>query len=73
MGYDYHEGFGARINAVTVEEVQKLARTRLSHCVVTVCTPGPELVHIQTGPNVYDSFPAIDLTPRGVRHDVGGK
>lgn len=73
VGYDYHEGFGRRINAVTLAEVQDLARTRLGHCVVTVCTPAPEIVDIHPGPNVYDSFPAIDLTPRGVRHDVGGK
>jgi zinc protease len=73
LGYDYHLGFGDRINAVTLAEVQGLARTRLSHCLVTVCTPAPELVKIHSGANVYDSFPAIDLTPRGVRHDVGGK
>jgi zinc protease len=73
LGYDYHVGFSDRINAVTLGQVQDLARTRLSHCLVTVCTPAPELVKIQAGANVYDSFPAIDLTPRGVRHDVGGK
>jgi zinc protease len=73
LGYDYHVGFSDRINAVTLGQVQDLARRRLSHCLVTVCTPAPELVKIQAGANVYDSFPAIDLTPRGVRHDVGGK
>jgi zinc protease len=73
LGYDYHVGFSDRINAVTLGQVQDLARTRLSHCLVTVCTPEPELVKIHSGENVYDSFPAIDLTPRGVRHDVGGK
>jgi zinc protease len=73
LGYDYHEGFSGRINAVTLGQVQELGRTRLEHCVVTVCTPAPEIVDIHSGPNVYDSFPAIDLTPRGVRHDVGGK
>ncbi len=73
VGYDYHLGFGDRINAVTLPEIQELGRTRLSHCLVTVCTPSPETVDIHPGTNVYDSFPAIDLTPRGVRHDVGGK
>jgi zinc protease len=73
MGYDYHAGFGARIRAVTLGQVQDLARGRLSRCVVTVCTPNPELVKIHTGDYTYDSFPAIDLTPRGVQHDVGGK
>ncbi|MGD0461620.1 MAG: pitrilysin family protein [Tepidisphaeraceae bacterium] len=73
LGYDYHEGFSGRINAVTLGQVQELGRTRLGHCVVTVCTPAPEIVDIHPGPNVYESFPAIDLTPRGVRHDVGGK
>jgi zinc protease len=73
VGYGYHAGFGERINAVTLPQVRNLAGTRLDRCVVTVCTPAPERVDIHTGPFVYDSFPPIDLTPRGVQHDVGGK
>jgi len=73
VGYDYHLGFSDRIDGVTLPQVQELARQRLSHCVVTICTPNPEKVEIAAGPYGYDSFPPIDLTPRGVQHDVGAK
>ena len=73
LGYDYHTGFADRINGVKLAEVQQLAGQRLSRCVITVCTPNPEKVDIHTGDYTYDSFPPIDLTPRGVQHDVGAK
>jgi zinc protease len=73
VGYNYHQGFADRINAVTLPEVQEIARERLSRCVVTICTPAPQTVEIKAGEFGYDSFPPIDLTPRGVQHDVGGK
>jgi zinc protease len=73
LGYGYHAGFADRINAVALPKVQELARRRLSKCVVTICTPTPQNVQIHTGPYSFDSFPPIDLTPRGVRHDVGAK
>ena len=73
MGYQYHQGFAERIDAVTLPQVQELARERLSRCVVTICTPAPQTVEIKAGEYGFDSFPPIDLTPRGVRHDVGGK
>jgi zinc protease len=73
LGYDYHSKFASRIEAVTLPEVQGIARQRLSHCLVTISTNDPELVKIQPGTFTYDSFPPIDLTPRGVQHDVGGK
>jgi zinc protease len=70
LGYQYHAGFDDRINAVQLAQVQNIARTRLAKCVVTICTPTPENVQVQPGTLTYDSFPAIDLTPRGVQHDV---
>jgi zinc protease len=73
LGYNYHAGFNDRINAVTMQQVQSLGRQKLSHCIVTVCTPAPELVKEKEGARSYDSFPPIDLTPRGIKHDVGGK
>jgi zinc protease len=72
-GFKYHSGFADRINAVTLPQVQSLAHQRLSRCVVTICTPAPDTVNIKPGDYTYDSFPPIDLTPRGVQHDVGGK
>jgi len=54
-------------------KVQELARERLSKCVVTICTPTPQNVEIHAGAYSFESFPPIDLTPRGVRHDVGAK
>jgi len=73
LGYDYHLHFADRIKAVTLPDVQRVARTRLSRCVVTVSTPNPELVKVKTGQRTYQSFPPVDLTPRGVQHDTGGK
>jgi zinc protease len=73
LGYGYHAGFADRINAVALPKVRELARRRLSKCVVTICTPTPQSVEIHAGPYSFDSFPPIDLTPRGVRHDVGAK
>jgi predicted Zn-dependent peptidase len=73
VGYKYHQGFADRIDAVKLPEVQDVARNLLSRCVVTICTPAPEKVDIHAGEYGYDSFPPIDLTPRGVRHDVGAK
>ena len=72
MGYRYHDKFEERINNVTLDQVRDVARRRLHDCVVTVCTPSPKYVQIKTGPRVYDSFPTVDLTPRGVQHDTGG-
>jgi zinc protease len=70
LGFDYHSKFGAQIRSVALPEVQALARARLSHCVVTICTPNPDSVHVSAGTRTYNSFAPIDLTPRGVQHDV---
>jgi zinc protease len=70
LGYQYHDGFADRIDAVTLPQVQALAATRLKHCVVTICTPRPDLVKVTAGERKYSSFPTVDLTPRGVQHDV---
>ncbi|MGA3066724.1 MAG: pitrilysin family protein [Tepidisphaeraceae bacterium] len=73
LGYDYHDGFAGRIDAVTLPQVQALAGSRLSNCVVTICTPAPQLVHVTAGVRTYNSFPTVDLTPRGIQHDVAPK
>jgi zinc protease len=73
LGYNYHDGFADRIDAVTLPEVQALAGTRLCKCVVTICTPAPQLAHVEPGMRTYDSFPTVDLTPRGIQHDVAPK
>src|SRR5581483_10439175 len=72
LGYDDHTKFESRINAVTLGNVQTIARDRLRNCVVTISTPDPDKVTIKPGKREYDSFPPVDLTPRGVQHDVGG-
>jgi len=71
LGYDYHARFPDRINAVTLDDVRRLAASRLTKCVVTVSTPDPDQFKIKTGPRSYPSFPPVDLTPRGVQHDSG--
>jgi zinc protease len=73
LGYDYHAGFGARINGVSLEQIQALARSRLRNCVVTICTPDPDSAKIDPGVRTYAMFSPVDLTPRGIQHDVGGK
>ena len=72
LGYDYHDKFADRINAVTIDDIRKLAASRLKECVVTISTPEPDRVKIKEGARRYPSFPTVDLTPRGVQHDVGG-
>ena len=72
MGYDHHDLFAKKINAVTLDQVRDVSSARLKNCVVTISTPMPEAVKIQTGPRKYPSFPPVDLTPRGVQHDSGG-
>ena len=71
-GYDAHQRFAQRISAVTLEQVRELARRRLSECVITVCTPRPELVNRTAGMRRYDAFPPVDLSPGGVQHDSAG-
>jgi predicted Zn-dependent peptidase len=71
LGYAYHEQFADHIRAVTLPQVQQVARQRLRECLVTISTPNPELVHVKPGVRTYRSFPPIDLTPRGVQHDTG--
>ncbi|MGH7175821.1 MAG: M16 family metallopeptidase [Tepidisphaeraceae bacterium] len=73
LGYDHHSGFADRINAVTLAQVRELARRRLTRCVVTVCTPKPDLLVQRSGSRTYDSFPPVELTqPPGVKHDSAG-
>jgi zinc protease len=69
LGYDYHDRFADRINAVKLDEVRRIAAGRLRECVVTVSTPAPDMVNVKAGKRTYDSFPPVDLTPRGVQHE----
>jgi zinc protease len=71
LGYGWHAGFANRINAVTLDQVRQEARNGLGKCVVTICTPAPELVTEKAGDRAYSSFPHIDLTPKGVQHAIG--
>jgi predicted Zn-dependent peptidase len=68
LGYNFNDHFAADINAVTLDQIRQCAATRLQSCIVTICTPNPELVTIKPGDISYDSFPTVDLTPRGVQH-----
>jgi predicted Zn-dependent peptidase len=71
LGYRYHDQFNQRINAVTIDQVRTVAKSKLRECVITVSTPTPDVVDQKTGERTYKSFPPVDLTPRGVQHDVG--
>jgi predicted Zn-dependent peptidase len=70
LGYDYHAGFADRIKSVKIDQIADVARRRLRDCVVTISTPNPDAVKVKTGMRTYDSFPAVDLTPKGVKHDT---
>jgi zinc protease len=70
LGYDFHEHFAQRINAVQISDVQRVARTRLGECIVTVTTDHPEVVKSKEGTRTYSKFPPVDLTPKGVTHDA---
>ncbi len=72
LGYDYHDKFADKIGGVKLSDVQAIARMKLRQCVVTVNTSEPDLVTVKEGERRYASFPPVDLTPRGVQHDVGG-
>lgn len=71
LGFDYHAHFADSINAVRLPSVQDVARRRLRSCVITVTTSAPDQVQVRKGPRTYDSFPPVDLTPKGVTHDSG--
>ncbi len=73
LGYDYHSKFPDSINNVTLDDVHNVAAGLLRDCVITISTPAPERVTTKAGARTYDSFPPVDLTPRGIQHDVGGK
>ncbi len=70
LGYNDHDKFADRINAVKIGDIGKVARERLRECVVTISTPHPELVKVPAGVRVYETFPTVDLTPKGVKHDT---
>ena len=70
LGYDYHDHFTERINAVGITDVQRIARLRLNECIVTVTTDHPEVVKTKEGTRTYTKFPPVDLTPKGVGHDA---
>lgn len=72
MGYDYHDNFTGKVNAVKLNDVRAVSHDRLWSCVVTISTPAPASVEVKTGRRTYGKFPPVDLTPRGVQHDVGG-
>jgi len=70
LGYNYHDQFGKKVEAVKLDEVRNVAANRLNSCVITVSTPDPDAVKTKAGKRTYDSFPPVDLTPRGVQHDA---
>jgi zinc protease len=71
LGFDYHKQFAPGINGVTLDQIRAVAAARLRDCVVTISTPNPDAVKIDTGIRTYASFPTVDLTPRGVQHATG--
>ncbi|MDB5297455.1 MAG: peptidase family, partial [Phycisphaerales bacterium] len=73
LGFDWHRKFAGSIRGVTLDQVRQTAAGRLRSCVVTVSTPRVDLVTVKPGRRDYASFPKVELTPRGIQHDTGGK
>lgn len=72
LGYNWHQQFAGKVQAVSLPEVRSVARQRLAKCVVTVTTPAPDAVTIKPGRMEFRKFRPVDLTPRGVVHDAAG-
>ncbi len=70
LGYDRDQSFARRISDVNLTDVRSAFARRVRSCVITISTPLPQQVNIQPGMRNYDSFPPVELTPRGVQHDV---
>ncbi|MDQ3439054.1 MAG: insulinase family protein, partial [Planctomycetota bacterium] len=64
LGYDYHDQFGKRVNAVSIDQVRGVAKQRLMKCVITVSTPKPELLKAKPETRTYEKFHPVDLTPK---------
>jgi len=54
LGYDAYEQYADRVNAVTLEEVRRVARQFLTRMIITVATPKPEDVQIGIQPTAVD-------------------
>jgi len=54
LGYDAYEQYADRVNAVTLEEVKRVARQFLTRMIITVATPKPEDVKIGIKPTAVD-------------------
>jgi len=54
LGYDAYEKYADRVNAVTLEEVKRVAGQFLTRMIITVATPKPEDVQIGIKPTAVD-------------------
>jgi len=70
LGYDFHSKFADRIDKVQNDGVQRISRQLLKRCTVTITTNAPDAVTVRKGERRYESFPSVDLAPRGVQHDT---
>jgi hypothetical protein len=71
LGYAYHANFADKISRVNLSAIRAVARRLLGDCVVTINTSSPAAVKIKVGQRQFESFKPVDLTPRGVGHDMG--
>ena len=71
LGYAYHADFADKITRVNLSAIRAVARRLLGDCVVTINTSSPAAVTIKVGQRQFESFKPVDLTPRGVGHDMG--
>lgn len=52
LGYDAYEKYADRVNAVTLDDVKRVAREFLTRAIITVVTPTPDKVNIGIEPTL---------------------
>ena len=54
MGYDAHEKYAERVNAVTLDDVKRVAKAFVTRAIVAVSTPSPKAVKIGIEPSATE-------------------
>jgi zinc protease len=62
LGYDYHDSLSDRVNAVTLDEVKRVATRYLTTPVVAVVTPSPDAVELGIKPTIVKDDAASNVS-----------
>lgn len=72
LGYDFGDKLAERVNAVTLDDVRRVAREYLTQPIVTIVTPKPQDVHIGIEPTAIDKAPSEPAEPKAAAAPAGG-